>query len=190
MKAGRNGTNLPCSKCLPFICIYKPKLMHPQPVTEPLMKPDWLLQVLEQSPAAIRQSTLIAFDSISYLPAPIPRYFPSLSKKINGKSWIFCFLSSPFDNPGGKSIAQHVSIAEGSEKEEAKGRRDVRRNNDEEQREEKCPTLPYTQILPSERQTQGQTADNCWGSYKKRILAVFDLLLLPVISTEKIPGKK
>lgn len=29
--------------------------------------------------------------------------------------------------------------------------------------------------------------DNCWDSYKKRILDIFDLLLLPVISTEKIP---
>lgn len=46
-QAGVNGTNLPCSKGLPFFCFCKPKLMHPQPVTEPLMKPEWLLQVLE-----------------------------------------------------------------------------------------------------------------------------------------------
>lgn len=31
-------------------------------------------------------STPVAFDSISYLQAPLPRYFPSLCKKVNGKA--------------------------------------------------------------------------------------------------------
>lgn len=32
-------------------------------------------------------STPIALDSIGYLQTPILRYFPSLSKKVNGKAW-------------------------------------------------------------------------------------------------------